>query len=224
MSDRWRNFHRTNTLTLLAIAAAITFNNWLLLLVFNRSLLFSGAAVSAFSLSGQSHATWLQILDILSGFLFIVIGLIVTQKKVPKHILIAVTIIILGVSNVLDAVFPIKCTRGCEANLVTTFSHVHTYTSILITFTLLALPLMGWLYAKEQANKKFLFSSLGTLLYSVFSVLFALFIFWHNRSFSAQGYGPIQEIQMFIFGIWLVHLCSLIAKQNAMLASNLQQR
>jgi hypothetical protein len=216
---------KENLPMMLAVMAALLFNNWLLGFILNPHIIFSADAISDLSSAGQPHALWFQLLDILSGITFVLLGVLLIQKKyINDAKTIAIASIILGLANILDATSPVKCTYQCKAGLYASLSHLHTYTSVVIVAALFVLTLSGLLFAIKNDDQKLKILSLGTAAFTVFSIVFALIIFLINHSFSSHGYGPVQELQMLLFGIWLIYFCYLLPNSQHRLASNLQHR
>jgi hypothetical protein len=216
---------KENLPVILAVVAALLFNNWLLGFILNPHIIFTANAISDLSSAGQPHAMWFQLLDILSGITFVLLGvLLIREKYINDAKTIAIASIILGLANILDATSPVECTYQCKTGLYASLSHLHTYTSVVIVATLFVLTLSGLLFAIKNDNQKLKLLSLGTTAFTIFSIVFALVIFLINHSFSSHGYGPVQELQMIIFGIWLVYFCYLLSNSQHRLASNLQHR
>lgn len=217
------------------VLAVICFNNWFLGIFFNSRLLFADGSVSEFSATGQPHSVIFRMLDIVSGILFILATFLIAKRSkidsIAKQLFIVMTAV-LGIANMFDALFPLKCsqssTAGCLIPVNLSFSHFqlpsHAYSSVLIALAYFLLPLSGWIYARHHSRRLGLkLLSLAALATALISVGAVLVHFVTTRTFSVRATGVTQEIQMVILGLWFIFCCRAILQSTyfAELRSNL---
>jgi len=105
-------------LFILASLAALCFNNWLLGLILNHQLLFKAGAVSELSAAGQPHQVIFRCLDIVSGFLFVALGITIIAKyrSLQRANYLAFGAIVLGIANTADALRYLPCSETMDRN------------------------------------------------------------------------------------------------------------
>jgi len=198
--------------SVLLFSAAIIFNNWLLAILVNRSLLTKGGSVSELSAQGQPH-TWLfRALDIVSGLLFMTAAYLLFKR--PKNMaswrwLVIVTAV-LGLANIVDTLLPLPCAAtvvaSCSSPIHLSFNHFsipsHAYSSTIIGICYVILPIAGYSFAAKHRNKLLQTLSAVSLLATL---IFFILLFKESSTGSYTGSataGYSQEIQMIILGVW----------------------
>ncbi len=204
------------TIFAVLLGATLTFNNWLLAVVLNRTLFLRGGAVSELSALGQPYAVVFRSLDIISGLLFITAAALLLQYQVLRRLktyyaLIGLTAVF-GVANTIDALIPLRCSvtlaASCETPVHISLSHFtipsHGYSSVIIALCYLALPVVGYLFAHRA--KMAAFKAVSLALIAIAGVSFvavsADYLFLHTLS--ERAWGPSQELQMLAFSLWFI--------------------
>lgn len=218
MSDKFRAYaHSSKFILAIAALAALAFNNWLLGPLLNKLLFSSNGSVSEFSAITQPHYWVFRGLDIVSGSLFIILALLMSQKlsvvSKARTVLLWGTAI-MGTANIIDALFSLPCSEtldsGCSLPVNISLNHFqmpsHGYSSIIIAICYFALPLAGFVYASAQKSRDLMVLSIIALAVALESFLSAILQYSVHRTFSVKSLGLGQEVQMTIMGIWLVFL------------------
>ncbi len=205
---------KPRALYILTILAALSLNNWLLGLAFNRHLLFRGGAISEFSALDQPHHIVFRSLDVVGGALLIILAVILAKAMVRAsgyYILIFSTVA-LGLANMADALQPLKCsetlTASCWIPVKVSLSHLtipsHGYSSVVIGVCYLALPVGGWIYANHIKSKALKITSIILSAIAVAYLLAAVAEYLITGAFSDKAWGPSQEIQTLLLGGWFI--------------------
>ena len=134
-------------------AFALSLNNWILSIFLNRHLLLNSGSISDFSALSQPYHLVFRSLDIIAGVLVVAIAsaLFLAQTSSRSGKLISAGAVLLGVANIVDAAMPLPCTAivdsGCNVPLKFSLTHLvlprHIYSSAVIGFCILLLPLAG---------------------------------------------------------------------------------
>lgn len=194
-------------------AAVLTFNNWLLALIINRNLLIHGGSISELNVYSQPYHYIFESLDIASGILFALFGLLVikaAQRKTYAEKVLVYGTIIFGLANALDAFFVLPCSetldKNCTIPITINWSHFnfpsHGYSSVLIAVCYFVLPLAGWFYSKQIKNKRFKLLSLAALLVALVSFVSALWQYFQLHALSVKASGWAQGVQMLVLAGW----------------------
>jgi len=201
-------------LVILAGLAGFCFNNWLFGLVLNHHLLFSRGAVSELSALDQPHQLLFRSLDVVAGILFVALAAVLarTTPRRRGYKWLVYGTAALGIANVLDAFQPLACSetlnKSCVIPVQVSLSHLsiptHGYSSIVIAICYLLLPLAGWAYAKGLKAKNFKFLSVALTVLATAYLLAAVLEYLISGTFSDKAWGPTQEVQMLLLGIWFV--------------------
>ncbi len=216
MADKARAIWQTPIFGVIILGlCVISFNNWILALFLNHTLLFKAGSVSELSAATQPHAWIFRCLDLLAGISMIALALLVSKKmgsvsKVGRWLIIAT--FILGIANVVDAILPLRCSETLEVNCVEpvnlSLSHFsipsHGYSSVIISVGYFALPLLGFLYARRSGQRPFMLVSAITVAASIVSLFSAVTGYIITQSFSERALGPSQELQMLLLGFWFI--------------------
>lgn len=195
--------------------AVLSFNNWLLAIVFNRQLLLRDGSVSEFSVASQPHSWLFRSLDIISGLLFLAVAVLIYKKTRPggigaRIIILATTLLAIG--NFFDALIPLNCSEALSANcqlpVNISLTHLvlpdHAYSSIAIGLSYFLLPLGGFIYGKARGWRTFMYISAAVLAVALISFISVLGNYATKNSFSIRTFGLSQEIQMMVIGFWFV--------------------
>lgn len=217
MRGLWRVFADKRLILsgIIAITAAIAFNNWVLALLLNRQLLFKGGSVSELTVHGQPHAILFQSLDVIAGILFSIFVLLVGKfmSKTGKSMQVLVYGgLIFGIANVVDALLSLPCSntldKACSIPITINWSHFnfpsHGYSSVLIAVFYFVLPLAGIYYARAEKNQLFLKASVVTLLVALASLVSAGWEYLSLHAFSVKASGWAQGAQMLVLGLWFI--------------------
>jgi hypothetical protein len=195
--------------------AVLLFNNWLLALVYNQTLLLKGGSVSELSVPSEPHAWMFRVLDIASGIMFVLVA-IALAKRPPKrgkpHIFLITTTLALGIANTFDALFPLRCSdtlsKTCALSVNLSLTHFsvpdHAWSSIIIGASYFLLPLAGFIYSSLHGLKTFMVVSAVAALAALASFASALEHYAASDSFGVRTLGFSQEAQMIFFGVWFV--------------------
>lgn len=193
---------------------AITVNNWILAIFLNRRLLFKHGSISDFSALSQPYHDIFQALDLVSGFLIILIGLALfsLQKKSRLGKLIALGGSFFGAANIIDALTPLPCTNIvdnlCSVPVKLDLTHLvlprHIYSSMAIGFCILLLPAASWYYAKRLDNPELRRISFAATAAAILFIAFLSLgaITGNHAVDDAASY--MQYAQMLILGWWFV--------------------
>lgn len=195
--------------------AALSFNNWLLALVFNRPLLFRGGSVSEFGVPTQPYSWVFRSMDILAGTLLIILA--IWQAKHARsnaagfRILVVATTV-LGIANAIDGLLPLSCSEtmdaGCNIPVSISLTHFamphHAYSSIAIGLCYLLLPLAGYVYAGRLKLRFFSLVSAALLATALLSLVSVTREYISKGSFSVHTWGFAQEVQMTLLGLWFI--------------------
>jgi len=208
-----------------AILAVICFNNWFLGIILNPKLLFGNGAVSEFSSPSEPYALAFRTLDIVAGFLFLICALllagVIYKAATTAQRLFLILTAILGVANIVDALFPLRCSQAssaaCIIPLNLSLAHFqlpsHAYSSIIIAISYFLLPLCGWFYAHNHPKTFGLMTlNAAALLAALLAVGSVLLHYLRTGSYSMRGTGISQEVQMLILGIWFILYCMTLLK------------
>ncbi len=212
ITARLNSMHLSTAILWLAV---LTFNNWLLAIIFNRPLLMHDGSVSEFSVLTQPHAWLFRVLDSLSGILFLVVALVIARSikwRSASGWLLISGVVLLGAGNFFDALMPLQCSETlsntCSVPVSLSLHHfvlpTHAYSSIAIGISYFLLPLGGYIYARQ--NKLKAFSYVSGLLLLVAMVSFASVIgqYVAKNTFSIRTFGMTQETQMLLIGLWFL--------------------
>ena len=214
--DKIRTFWSSPRAVLITLALAVlTFNNWLLAAVFNRPLLLKGGSVSEFGVPGQPYSWLFRSLDIVSGILFIMAGVLMVKiiaVKVARNRLLIIGTIILGASNTIDALLPLRCSEAldpsCSVPVHLSLSHFvipsHGYSSVIIALCYLILPLSGLFYGLQSRIRTLVVLSMATLAAALMSFVAALSQYITGSQLSLHTWGVPQKLQMVLFGAWFI--------------------
>ena len=205
---------------LILVLAVATFNNWVISLFFHNSLILHGGEISELSVTGQPHALLFRSLDVISGILFVFFATLIlfkTINKTKKYSVLIVTTVALGISNMLDALFPLRCSAtnnpSCIININLNPSHFvfpsHGYSSVLIALCLLILPLFGFFIAKSIKSQQFKVISLVTFVANVLINLIVIYQYIINHTYRVPSIGIVSvDIQnclpIFLLGVWFI--------------------
>ncbi len=148
----------------------LTFNNWLLAIIFNRRLLLHDGSVSEFSVINQPHAWIFRGLDIISGVLFLILALAIANNikwRTTGGLLLILGIVLLGAGNFFDALTPLHCAEtvssACTVPINLSLRHLilpsHAYSSIAIGVSYFILPLGGLVYGRQNQLRGFMYVS-----------------------------------------------------------------
>lgn len=204
-----------NLIPLIAALAALSFNNWLLGPLLNYHLFAANGSVSEFSAIDQPYYVIFRTLDIFSGMLFALLALLLAQylkhKDRWRHVLVW-SLAILGVANVMDAVFTLPCSetldKGCAVPINISLRHLeipsHGYSSVIIALCYFILPLAGLIYGRARKFRYLTFFSLVAVLVALASFASAISEYLKAQAFSVRTSGLGQEAQMIVMGVWLV--------------------
>lgn len=195
--------------------AVLTFNNWVLAIIFNRRLLLHDGSVSEFSIVSQPHAWLFRTLDIISGLLFLVLAIVVARNikwRSAGGRLLILGIVLLGAGNFFDALIPLHCSELVNSTCVVPVSlslhHFvmpsHAYSSIAIGLSYFLLPLGGLIYGLQNRRRVFVYISGILLLVALISFASVLGQYIVKNSFSVRTFGITQETQMLLIGLWFV--------------------
>lgn len=201
----------------LAVLAALTFNNWVLGPMLNKTLFDKNGSVSEFSALNQPYYWVFRSLDILSGLLMIILAIALKQfidgRAKTGRVLIG-GLFLLGVSNAIDALLPLSCSEtlssACKVPVSISLSHFqvppHAYSSVLIAICYLVLPIAGLLYALGRKINLLIIISTVSILIALYSLLSAILQYESQNSLSVRTSGLGQEVQMAFLGLWLISL------------------
>ena len=197
----------------LAAVASLLFNNWLLGLFVNWKLIKKGGSISELSSAGQP-AHWLfQGLDVVAGIAIVVLAL-----ALSKHIdlrrksgqWIVGSLVVLGIANIADAFMPLPCSGTLDPRCSSPvhlglhgFSiPTHAISSSVIGICFLLLPLLSLAYfrGRRYAAISTLVTILATLIFFGSLLVESL----HGSYSGSASAGYTQEIQMLVFGGWLI--------------------
>lgn len=204
--------------SVIACLAALTFNNWLLALVFNRRLLLHDGSVSELAIVNQPYSWLFRLMDILSGLIFIVLAVLAYRLMKATYAsrrwayILIIGIAVFGLANALDASFPLNCSNtlshSCNVPVEIDFSRIilpsHAYSSVTIAVGYFLLPLAGYMYARSNQLRALERVSLVTIGVAIFSFASAIQGYLHHKSLTVHTAGLPQEIQMLIIGWWLI--------------------
>ncbi len=211
MIDVLRRFSRSRLA--LASLAMILFNNWLLGLAFNWELIKKGGSISELS-SPDQPAHWLfQSLDIAAGIMILVLAYSLKDRldlKRRSGRWLVGSSVLLGAANIADAFMPLPCSgtldRACDSPVhlgLHGFSiPTHAISSTIIGVCFLALPILSLIYYRLQ--RRITLAAFPTLLATL---IFFIFLFAESAKGSYSGStsaGYSQEVQMLMFGAWLI--------------------
>lgn len=216
MSDKFSTYARKPELILaIAALAALTFNNWLLGPFLNKELFVKNGSVSEFSAMTQPHYWVFRGLDIVSGGLFILLALVMSQQPLlsskARMVLIWGTAVI-GAANIIDALFTLQCSEtlnaACRLPVNISLNHFqmpsHGYSSVVIAICYFALPLAGFMYSIARKSRELMILSALAMAMALESFLSAIFQYIVHNSFSVKTSGVGQEVQMVVIGVWLI--------------------
>ena len=204
-----------NLIPLIAVLAALCFNNWLLGPLLNYHLFASNGSVSEFSATNQPYYLIFRTFDIFSGLLFALLALLLAQflqqKDKWRHTLV-LGLAILGIANVLDAFFTLPCAetldKVCNVPINISLRHLeipsHGYSSVIIAICYFLLPLAGILYGRAKNFKYLMVFSVIAALVALVSFASAISEYVSSQSFSVRTSGFGQEAQMIVMGVWLI--------------------
>ena len=204
-----------NLIPLIAVLAALCFNNWLLGPLLNYHLFANNGSVSEFSATNQPYYLIFRTFDIFSGLLFALLALLLAQflqqKDKWRHTLV-LGLAILGIANVLDAFFTLPCSetldKVCSVPINISLRHLeipsHGYSSVIIAICYFLLPLAGILYGRAKGFKYLMAFSMIAALVALASFTSAISEYVSSQSFSVRTSGFGQEAQMIVMGVWLV--------------------
>lgn len=196
-----------------AVLCALAFNNWILALFLNHQLLLANGSVSEFSAVDQPYSWVFRSLDILSGISFLLLTLwwqLKTRGRDKPSLLLFIGGLILGVSNLADALAPLHCSETlssvCSEPISLSLNHFllpdHAYTSIGVGIGYFLMPLGGWLYARHRRLNKLSIASRLVLALTI--ALFLTLIYeYATVGITVRASGITQEIQMLGVGAWL---------------------
>lgn len=195
--------------------AVLTFNNWLLAIIFNRHLLLHDGSVSEFSVINQPHAGLFRGLDIISGVLFLILALAIANNikwRTTGGWLLILGIVFLGAGNFFDALVPLHCSEtvssACTIPASLSFQHLilpsHAYSSIVIGISYFLLPLGGLVYGWQNRSRSFMYISGVLFMVAAVSFVSVLGQYIVKNSFSMHTFGITQETQMLLIGLWFV--------------------
>lgn len=208
----------------IAILAALAFNNWALGPWLNSRLFSANGSVSEFSGLDQPHHTIFRTLDVLSGLLFMLLAILlsqyVDQRSRWRHALLW-SLAILGFANVMDATFTLHCSETLDPHCTIPVSlspgHFelpdHAYSSVVIAVCYLVMPLAGYVYGRANKMKLLTGFSILAVLVAFATLVSACEGYFTNGSFSVRTSGTLQELQMIIVGLWVVALAYDIYKR-----------
>lgn len=195
--------------------AVLTFNNWLLAIIFNRRLLLRDGSVSEFSIINQPHSWLFRDLDIISGLLFLILMLVIANNvkwRTTGGRLLILGIVLLGAGNFSDALVPLHCSEtvssACTIPVNLSLQHLilpsHAYSSIAIGISYFLLPLGGLVYSRQNQLRGFTYISGFLLMVAAVSFVSVLGQYVAKNSFSVRTFGITQETQMLLIGLWFV--------------------
>ena len=183
-------------------------------LIFNRPLLFAGGSVSEFSAYTQPHHMVFRILDVISGLCLAAgFGLMLTQKIIQKRRfwpLLGIGSIVLGISNCVDALFPLPCSGTkdafCNAPVRINWQRIslpdHAFSSTVIAVCFFLIPIAAIWYSKKVPDQK-----LRLLAWSAFISLLVFFgALATANPFMDNLTGISQEIQLLLFSSLVIYL------------------
>lgn len=193
---------------------ALTVNNWILSVIFNRNLLLKRGSISDFSALSQPYHYIFRSLDILSGVLIIIISLALLKWHSRSRLGKAISLgaLLFGIANIVDALIPLPCTniidKGCSVPLTLNVNHLvlprHIYSSAAIGFCILFLPLAGWIYARKLTNTKLKLISALALTTAFLFVVFLMVGSFSNNHFIDDSASYMQYTQMVVLGWWYI--------------------
>lgn len=198
----------------LTTLAALTFNNWILGFLLNANLFNADGSISELSSAGQPHAVVFRTLDTVSGLLLVILAIWWYHRRElrePGGAILFFGALILGLSNISDALMPLGCSEtlnsACKVPISLSLHHLvlpsHAYSSAGVGIGYFLLPLGGWIYAKHQNMKAFMILSQVAFVLNL--LLFASIL----REYAAEGVtvkasGLMQQFQMGAVGLWLL--------------------
>jgi len=201
-------------LVVLTIAAAITYNDWLLSPFLNRHLWSKDGSLSEYSIASQPYHLVFRLIDVLSGILLIYIGFriykLIQQYKTGR--LFGLSVILLGVANILDACFVLPCSEtlsnSCSVPISLSLHHfrmpAHAYSSSLIGLCYFILPMLALIFAYRKRLSRLVGFSLLVVLESLYSLGSLLVMYNRAGGPTTKASGSGQVIEMLLLGIWLV--------------------
>lgn len=214
---------KSRFLPLIALAAAILFNNWILGIFLNNHLFLTGGSVSEFSASTQPYHWLFRLLDIVSGLLLAGLGILIYRLLAGRRYYswLGFGLLILGLSNCMDAVLPLPCSgtvdAHCNAPVRISLHRVslptHVFSSTLIGLCYVLIPLAVYLYANRVGNQAMKLLSWVVLVSTLlFFGLLALESFYESSVFSHLA-GYSQELQMILLGWLFVKITSVASRE-----------
>jgi len=200
--------------TVLGLLAALTYNNWLLGPILNPNLWRHNGSVSEYSVASQPGHLDFRVLDVTAGLLLAYLGyrLFISMKGSSLGRVSVLVIVVLGLSNILDAAFVLPCSQTllatCQVPISLSLHNfqlpAHAYSSSLIGVCYFLAPLFVLIYSlKSKLSRLAAFSAI-IILDSIYALVSALVEYQRNGGPTTKTSGAGQEIEMLLLGVWLI--------------------